>query len=382
MATSSDSHNNAQINRRSIQSSFDQAATAITTGWIVGIVLLVLSGIVCIVLFIYVYRRNKKRRERGAQLNGEPKPNPGDQAASVGMLSTGYYGGPSELAGQYVPLRHEAPNAQVPPRELPNNEVVYQTRSVPNTMKAISVALVLACSNLTQCTLEVFQAAPPPRSSFNEPACRQLLFEHDFGNSYGAPYIGPYSPPSSCNFTTAIFNLSVVSSGRQYDRLATLWLGDVEVWRTSTTMPVQSGIHWSFRKDMTIWHPLLIRSQKLIFDLGNLIDGDRYIGFFNVTMEALYYDDDYVEGFHPAGHIYPLSTLSSLNNTTSLFSLPGDSGLVNLTLRRNIKNAVVSLTAYGNGEEEFWFTNVPAEYVNTFPGNEGWLYGYSPFREV
>ncbi|KAI1206211.1 uncharacterized protein F4807DRAFT_241274 [Annulohypoxylon truncatum] len=249
-------------------------------------------------------------------------------------------------------------------------------------MCALLVALILACCGLSQGMLEVFQAAPPPRATFDEPACRQVLFEHDFGNSYGAPYVGPYSLPEGCKFTTAIFNLNVVSSGRQFDRLATLWLGDIEVWRTSTAMPIQSGIHWSFQKDMTVWHTLLTQSQKIIFDLGNLIDGDRYTGYFNVTMEALYYNDRYFSGFHPAEHIYPISTSSSSNNTTSLFSLPDDSGSVNLTLPRNVKNAVVSVTASGNGEEEFWFTNVPTEYVHTFPSNDGWLYGYSPFREV
>ncbi|OTA80944.1 hypothetical protein M434DRAFT_17521 [Hypoxylon sp. CO27-5] len=249
-------------------------------------------------------------------------------------------------------------------------------------MKILHLTFLLACCCLSQGILEVFQAAPPPRSTFDKPACRQVLFEHSFGNSYGTPYVGAYSPPGRCNFTTIIFNLSVVSSGRQYDRLATLWLGDIEVWRTSTAMPIQSGIHWSFQKDMTIWHSLLTQSEKIIFDLGNLIDGDRYTGYFNTTLEALYYNDQYTAGFHPASHIYPISTLSSSNNTTSLFSLPSDNGYVNLTLPRNVKNAVVSVTASGNGEEEFWFTNVPTKYVHTFPSNEGWLYGYSPFREV
>ncbi|KAI1428444.1 peptide N-acetyl-beta-D-glucosaminyl asparaginase amidase A-domain-containing protein [Xylaria sp. FL1777] len=234
--------------------------------------------------------------------------------------------------------------------------------------------------------LEVIQAATPPRSDLNTPACRQLVFTHDFANSYGSPYVGYYIPPSDCVYTTTIFNLSVVSEGRQYDRLATLWLGDVEVWRTSTAMPTQTGIHWSFQKDMTIWD-VLLRSQdpqKIIFELNNIIDGDRYTGLFNATLEALYFDDFYESkgGLHPAEHIYAISTLSSSNNTTSLFSLPEDDGVVNLTLPRNTRTAVVSIMASGNAAEEFWFTNVPTEYINTFPENEGWLYGYSPFREV
>ncbi|KAJ8132261.1 hypothetical protein O1611_g1360 [Lasiodiplodia mahajangana] len=253
-------------------------------------------------------------------------------------------------------------------------------------MKSSYLVPLLSVFTPVRSVLEVIQAATPPRSDLGTPTCRQQVFTHSFGNSYGSPYVGYYTPPSHCVYTTTIFNLSVVSKGRQYDRLATLWLGDVEVWRTSTAMPTQTGIHWSFQKDMTIWDALL-RSrdpQKIIFELNNIIDGDRYTGLFNATLEALYFNDvdGSKGGLHPAEHIYAISTQSSSSNTTSLFSLPEDSGAVKLTLPRNAKTAVVSIMASGNGAEEFWFTNVPTEYINTFPENEGWLYGYSPFREV
>ncbi|GAW22037.1 hypothetical protein ANO14919_115720 [Xylariales sp. No.14919] len=253
-------------------------------------------------------------------------------------------------------------------------------------MKLLYLGSLLLFISHAQSILEVIQAATPPRLDLSTPTCKQYVFTHEFGNSYGSPYVGYYIPPPDCVYSTTIFNLSVASRGRQYDRLATLWLGDVEVWRTSTAMPTQTGIHWSFQKDMTIWDSLL-RSQdppKIIFELNNIIDGDRYTGFFNVTLEALYFDDVYEgkDGLHPAEHIYAISTRSSSNNTTSLFSLPGDSGVANLTLPRNTRTAVVSIMASGNAAEEFWFTNVPTEYINTFPENEGWLYGYSPFREV
>ncbi|KAI0485827.1 peptide N-acetyl-beta-D-glucosaminyl asparaginase amidase A-domain-containing protein [Xylaria cf. heliscus] len=253
-------------------------------------------------------------------------------------------------------------------------------------MKSAYLTTLLSIVSQVKAVLEVIQAATPAHLDLSTPKCRQHVFTHDFGNSYGSPYVGYYIPPLDCTYTTTIFNLSVVSRGRQYDRLATLWLGDIEVWRTSTAMPTQTGIHWSFQKDMTIWDTLL-RShdpQKIIFELNNIIDGDRYTGLFNATLEALYFDDVYESkgGLHPAEHIYAISTRSSSSNTTSLFSLPEDSGTVNLTLPRNSVTAVVSIMASGNAAEEFWFTNVPTEYINTFPGNEGWLYGYSPFREV
>lgn len=230
--------------------------------------------------------------------------------------------------------------------------------------------------------LEVVQAATPPRVDFDGYACKQILIEHDFANSYGAPYIGFYSPPTTdCSFTTTIFNLSVSSQGQQYDRLAQLFFGDIEIWRTSTAMPTETGIHWSFQKDMTVFDTILREEQKIILDLGNVVDGNLYTGTFNVTLEALYFDDTYSRGLHPAEHIYPISNLSSASNQSSVFSLPDDSGAVTLFLPRNIKTAVVSLMASGNGAEEFWYTNVPAEWLDTFGGDDS-LYGYSPFREV
>lgn len=230
--------------------------------------------------------------------------------------------------------------------------------------------------------LEVFQAATPPRTNFEGYSCKQTLVEYEFANSYGTPFVGFYSPPpANCSFTTTIFNLSVASKGQQYDRLATLFFGDVEIWRTSTAMPIAEGIYWDFQKDMSIFDTLLREEQKIILDLGNVVDGILYTGTYNVTLEALYFDDVYTQGFHPAELIYPISNLSASENKSSVFSLPDDSGSVTLSLPRNIKTAVVSLMSSGNGEEEFWYTNVPTEYLDTF-GSDSLLYGYSPFREV
>lgn len=181
-------------------------------------------------------------------------------------------------------------------------------------------------------------------------------------------------------FTTTIFNISVTSSGAQYDRLALLFFGDIEIWRTSTAMPGGYDIHWSYQKDMTIFDTLLRTEQKVIFDLSNVYGG-LYTGAFNVTLEALYFNDHY-ENLDPADMIYPISTLASSQNISSVISLPDDNGTVSVTLPQNVKSAVVSIMASGNSAEEFWYTNVPTEYANTFPSNPGWLYGYSPFREI
>jgi hypothetical protein len=44
------------------------------------------------------------------------------------------------------------------------------------------------------------------------------------------------------------WNLTVVSAGVQFDRLGIVYLGDIEVFRTSTAEPTASGIEWTYLK--------------------------------------------------------------------------------------------------------------------------------------
>ena len=131
---------------------------------------------------------------------------------------------------------------------------------------------------------------------------------------------------------------------------------------------------------MTALDSLLRTEQKITFALDNVYS-ELYTGAFSVTLEALYYND-HDSNLDPANQIFPISALKSLQNASSILSLLYDNATVSIQFPRNAKAAIVSILASGNGAEEFWFTNVPSEYVNTFPENPGWLYGYSPFREI
>ena len=76
---------------------------------------------------------------------------------------------------------------------------------------------------------------------------RKVLAEHSFALSYGRPFVGEYVPPK-CAFNRVTWNLTVVSAGRQFDRLGIVYLGDVEVFRTSTAEPTADGIRWTYLK--------------------------------------------------------------------------------------------------------------------------------------
>lgn len=194
--------------------------------------------------------------------------------------------------------------------------------------------------------------------------------------------LGTYAPPVACDYTTVIFNMTVTSAGINYDRLSLLYFGDNELWRSTTAMPVRTGIFYTIFKDMTAYNPLLREEQKVILQLDNIFDS-VFTGNFNVTITALYYDDDAGNGtiINPPDAILPISSLSSAQNVTSVVSLPDGNATVELTFPRNVERAIVSIFASGNGNEEFWYTDVPAQFLQTF-GNTTFANGYGPWREV
>jgi hypothetical protein len=188
---------------------------------------------------------------------------------------------------------------------------------------------------------------------------------------------GDYSPPT-CDFNRVTFQFTVTSAGRQFDRLALMYLGDIEVFRTSTAEPTANGIIWSYTKDMSAYLALFKKPQKIIFDLGNLID-DTYTGAWNTTLVATFFTaDDTIE---PADIIMPISARRSATNQSSAFVVPASRAANTLELPQHAERAVFSISACGQAAEEFWWSNVLTSDSQTF-GNDTTLYGHSAFREL
>lgn len=175
-----------------------------------------------------------------------------------------------------------------------------------------------------------------------------------------------------------------MSEGRQFDRLALMYFNDTEVWRTSTAEPTTApGIRWTYLKDMTEYLALWNAPQKLIFDLGNLIT-DVYTGDYNTTLTATFFlDDDVdVETASPADLIIPISKRLSASDEVSQFTLPADNATNTISFPRNANRAVFSVSANGQSNEEFWWSNVLESDVSAFADTAGTFPGYSPWREV
>ncbi|KAL9049592.1 MAG: hypothetical protein Q9162_007133, partial [Coniocarpon cinnabarinum] len=251
----------------------------------------------------------------------------------------------------------------------------------------------------SQPLLEVFQVAPPVLTPFSngfhsttDPitpttastsegcATQQTLMVNSFANSYGTPFVGSYSPPANCNFNRVTLNLTVTSAGRQFDRLGIVYLNSTEIWRTSTAEPTADGIIWTYVKDVSHLLALWREPQTLIFDLGNLID-DTYTAAFNATLVATFWESAHVSD--AADRILSVSNATAgENNLASVFTVPPAIASNEITLPRNVRKAVVSVSATGQIDEEFWYTNTLTSLSNTFNASGVTLLPYSPFREV
>ncbi|KAL9629440.1 MAG: hypothetical protein Q9204_005270 [Flavoplaca sp. TL-2023a] len=249
--------------------------------------------------------------------------------------------------------------------------------------------------------LVAFQVQNPvllPTANGNQSACvhTRVLMDHEFAFSYGKPFVGEETQivsfqgafaltfagkhvPPPCDFNRVVMNFTVNSKGHQFDRLGLMYLGDVEVFRTSTAEPTSNGIVWTYIKEMDHYKALWKTEQKIIFDLGNLIDS-TYTASFNTILTATFFTAPQTNAV--ADQILPISARRSADNGPSAFSLPSDNASVAYWIPQNTERAVVSLLACGQGAEEFWYTNAKNSEVSTFASQVGELNGYGPLREV
>ncbi|KAH7419703.1 peptide N-acetyl-beta-D-glucosaminyl asparaginase amidase A-domain-containing protein [Cadophora sp. MPI-SDFR-AT-0126] len=216
--------------------------------------------------------------------------------------------------------------------------------------------------------------------------CQVTLMEHEFIDSFGKPFVGKFTPPACMgNSNTVIMNFTVRSFGGQFDRLATMYFGDTEVFRTSTAEPKKSGIVWTYMKDMSHLMSLWKVPQKVIFDLPNQTNVN-ITGTYMTSLTATFFSAS--EPVDAANVILPLSAKRGINESLpSTFIVPSTTQNATITLSagsipRNAKRAIVSIAATGQGDEEFWWQNVLSSAVSTYNASGGVLFGDSPFREV
>lgn len=262
---------------------------------------------------------------------------------------------------------------------------------------------------------EFFELRQPLPSDHLTPACTVPILDHYFANTIGSPPVSvPYKPPRHCHapWSRVVLEVHADCKGEQYDRIAAVWLGGVEILRTSTAEPDEAGIFWNVQKDVTRYSSLLkLSNQDLTMMLENIVD-DIFTGVYHVQVSLLYYKDKGVTapadknlgrelGFRfgspwiaptrvvgeaplslyepPADLIVPIS---NNGDRGFWFRINGESDVrtKRVQIPRNTRRAVIELYVSFHGNDEFWYSNPPNSYIRN--NNLTTDRGNGAFREV
>ncbi|GAA0173935.1 hypothetical protein LIER_27435 [Lithospermum erythrorhizon] len=250
-----------------------------------------------------------------------------------------------------------------------------------------------------------FEVTQPLPTSPLTPSCTLPLFNHNFSNTYGQPPITiPYSPPKNCAWTHATLQFTSACKGNQYDRISAVWLGGVELLRTSTAEPTDDGIFWKVEKDVTKYYSLLVQENiTLAVMLENIVD-DVFTGVYQVNVSFIYFSvhqrrsssrkvkktgRKFLEngkGFSDDNGVVLENGLSDSSSSSSdLYVQPADliipvSGreeegfwfrieseldkkLKRISIPRNTYKTVLELYVSFHGNDEFWYKNPPNSYI-------------------
>jgi hypothetical protein len=215
--------------------------------------------------------------------------------------------------------------------------------------------------------------------------CSQVLLQHSFGNTINdPPTLRHYTPDPTCghrrDWTRVVLKWHAACQGRQFDRIAAVWLSGVEIFRTCTAEPTLQGIVWTVQKDVTRFASLFASPQLLALELANVVDS-TYTGIYNVTLSAHFYTDGRKSTTSAADIILPFAQASPLNGG-HWFQLQNASDVQTqrLTLPQNAYKAVMEICVSFHGPDEFWYTNPPNDFLEA--NNLTDVAGNGTFREV
>lgn len=210
--------------------------------------------------------------------------------------------------------------------------------------------------------------AAPPLQRPPTASCRLRLMDHAFASSFGKPFVGSYVPPASCPgpWSMVVLDWNGSVKGRQFDRLIGVWIGGVEIFRSTTPEPSPAGIKWHVEKDVSQYAPVLTQPQTVVVDLGNVVN-PTFTGIFFVTLDLTFYATD--SGSPSAPHpdqVVPIST-STAGAAWFFLTNPSQAASKTLNLPTNLVRARLEVYASPHACEEFWYANATDEFVQQHP---------------
>lgn len=177
-----------------------------------------------------------------------------------------------------------------------SNGDLLHSKTTHRFRKPLSSSSSAPSSGLPTAGPDVFFEVSKPVVGTSSP-CSILVMEHAFAHTYSLPpAVANYTPPSYCgtSWDQIILKWSGTCKGRQYDRIAAVWFGGIEVLRTCTAEPTSNGIYWEVRKDVTRFASVFKNPQIVALELANVVDS-TYTGIFNINITLEFYSSRHRE---------------------------------------------------------------------------------------
>lgn len=208
-----------------------------------------------------------------------------------------------------------------------------------------------------------------------------LMNNHPFENSYGAPFVGGYTPTScAAPWSLIVLTFSSNVAGDQFDRTVDVTIGGTEIFLGTTSEPCCTGnaVSWSMQQDVTDYAPIFTTPQPVVVELDN-VNTSTYTGIYDSSLIVTFYETgtaspaasapDAVYGLTPQATT-PVAS-GSFAGTLYGLSTPDQLAGRKVTFPRNLVRLEADLWAQGQGPcEEFWWSEPTDCGVGT------------PYREV
>lgn len=207
--------------------------------------------------------------------------------------------------------------------------------------------------------------ADPPLLTPGVEPCVVRLYQNEVFDDFSLHDFS-YAPPAACPGPFAKIVLRAdfsVTTGRQFDRTANIWLGAVNLYFGTTQEPSATvAPNWRIERDISDYQSLLATPQGGKIDLGNVVN-ETYTGILHGSAEIRFYP---VAANWPAPPrrpdlILPLAS-SPLGGSTDVVGNAEFSRSFNLP--RNIERVFLDVVAQSQAADEFWMTCVPSAYAS------------------
>jgi len=195
-----------------------------------------------------------------------------------------------------------------------------------------------------------FANGPPVVYPKTDP-CTVVLFQNEALSNYGQVVNATYNPPAECQgpqWSRVILKFHGSVAGVQFDRAGALWLGGVELLRTTTPEPDELGIEWEVERDVTSYSSIFRTTSNATLQIPNTVN-DQYTGVLYITATLVFWGADDSSQATVADAVIALSPPPNFANPWSSMSIAGNA-IRNTTFkfpRSDVLSAALDLYASG-----------------------------------